>query len=66
MAGAIIGFFVWIRWDWRFRVFFANNALDSWLGLALVAGGAAAVCAAFAACLKERFWDNWRCPFWWS
>ena len=64
-VGAVIGFFVWIRWDSRFRVVLMNDALDSWLGFAVVVGGATILSAAFAACLKDRFWENWRHPFWW-
>lgn len=63
--GALVGLFAWIRWDWRQRMFFGSYALDSWAGFALVVGGSALLFALLAACLKERFWEDWRSPFRW-
>jgi hypothetical protein len=63
--GALVGFFVWMRWDWRLRQFFQSHSLDSWTGFAFVVGGIALLFGLLACCLKERFWEDWRTPFRW-
>lgn len=55
--GVLLGFWAWSRWR---RLI---EALDSWIGFALVVGGIALAFTVLAACLKERFWEDWRSPF---
>lgn len=65
LLGALMGFYLWSRWGWRARFLFDSSALDSWPAFTVFVGGFAMACAVGAACLKERFWQDWRHPFWW-
>jgi hypothetical protein len=59
VVGALIGFYLWSDLNLRLGL------VDSWWGFAIFMGIAVLMFGGFAACLKERFWQDWRAPFWW-
>lgn len=58
--GVLVGFVIWSR---LVRPY--SYALDSWAGFVIVVGGFTLAFTVLAACLKERFWTDWRSPFRW-
>ena len=66
LIGLLVGLWVWLRWDLRLRWLAHSDVLDNWLSFAVIVGGFTVIFTVLAACLKERFWEDWRCPFWWS
>ncbi len=68
-TGFVIGFglglWVWMRWNRNIRIFGDSDALNTSVGFIIVVGGITLLVTLLAACLKERFWEDWRHPFWW-
>jgi hypothetical protein len=60
VVGAALGFYWWS--DLNIRL----GLLDSWWGFAIFMAVVTLTFGALAACLKDRFWEDWRGPFWWS
>jgi hypothetical protein len=59
VVGALVGFYVWSWVNIRLGLH------DTWWQFALFISAAALIFGVLAACFKERFWEDWRSPFWW-
>jgi hypothetical protein len=65
VLGVLFGWWLWTRLQLRSLAWYGDNGLDSWGAFALVVLGPALLFGVLGACLKERFWESWRWPFWW-
>ena len=55
ILGAIMGVWIWMKWDLRLRTLWLSDALDSWLGLVLVVAIVSTAVGALSAWLRHRF-----------
>jgi hypothetical protein len=65
VLGFLLGWYLWTRWQLRAWGWIDAKYLDSWEGFAIVVLGPSILFGILGACLKERFWEDWHCPFWW-
>lgn len=55
ILGAIMGVWIWMKWDLRLRTAWLSDALDSWLGLVLVVALVSTAVGLLSAWLRHRF-----------